>query len=355
MLPNRGRILVFITPNKMAKEEAKVVIVTGANSGIGLSFADRLLTYDPSIVLCLACRNPSRADKAKKTLLTTHPSARIDLVRLDTSDIKGIFETAKKIKRKYSSIDFLYLNAGIMPVTHLNWKHMLKSILTPLQLIDMLTTGEGLLNLQDDETGDGLKSIFCTNLFGHFVLIQELEDLLCQSQARIVWTSSSNAHKMHFSLQDIQHKYGTQGYSSSKYAMDILNIALNEKYNERGVYSHLTSPGVVATNITSTFFPTWMWSIFYPIFLLIRVFAPRFVIEPSIGAESLLWVYREDRISIRPDRKYTSYSSAIGNSYIVPEEVDYESKEPMILYSQLDKLYKRFQDKYNTGRNTEEQ
>ncbi|XP_038063963.1 3-keto-steroid reductase/17-beta-hydroxysteroid dehydrogenase 7-like [Patiria miniata] len=340
---------------KMAEKEEKVVIITGANSGIGLSFADRLLTIDPTVVLCLACRNPSRADTAKKTLLATHPTARIDLVRLDTSDIKGIFETAKNIKRKYSRIDFLYLNAGIMPVTHLNWKHMFKSILTPLQLIDMLTTGEGLLNLQDDTTKDGLKSIFCTNLFGHFVLIQELEDLLCQSQSRIIWTSSSNADKMHFSLQDIQHKHGTQGYSSSKYAMDILNIALNEKYNNRGVFSHLISPGVVATNITSTFFPSWMWSVLYPVFLLVRVFAPRFVIEPSIGAESMVWVYGEDRISVRSDRKYTSYSSAIGNSYIVPEEIEYEPKEPMMLYNQLDKLHKMFQDKYNTSSNTGEQ
>ena len=68
--------------------------------GIGLSFADRLLAIDPTIILCLACRNPSRADTARKTLLDNHPDAKIELVRLDTSDIKGIYDTAKSIKRK---------------------------------------------------------------------------------------------------------------------------------------------------------------------------------------------------------------------------------------------------------------
>ncbi|XP_071802510.1 3-keto-steroid reductase/17-beta-hydroxysteroid dehydrogenase 7-like [Asterias amurensis] len=330
-------------------EDPRVVIITGANSGIGLSFADRLLAIDPTIILCLACRNPSRADTARKTLLDNHPDAKIELVRLDTSDIKGIYETAKSIKRKYTRLDFLYLNAGIMPVTHLNWKNMFKAIFTPTQLFEMLTTGEGLLNLQDNMTNDGLKTIFSTNIFGHFVLIKELEDLLFESKGRIVWTSSSNADQSNFSLQDVQHKHGSQGYSSSKYAIDILNVALNEQYNQHGVYSHLVSPGVVATNITSTFFPAWMWSMFYPIFLLIRVFAPRFVIEPHLGAESMVWVFEEDRICIRPDRKYTSYSSGLGHSYVVPEEVEYESKAPMQLYSQLDKLYKMFTDKY-TGR-----
>ena len=69
-------------------------------SGIGFCLADRLLTIEPTIVLCLACRNPSRADAARKTLLANHPEARIELIRLDTSDIKGIYDTAKSIKRK---------------------------------------------------------------------------------------------------------------------------------------------------------------------------------------------------------------------------------------------------------------
>ena len=32
---------------------------------------------------------------------------------------------------RYTRLDFLYLNAGIMPVTHLNWKNMFKAIFTP--------------------------------------------------------------------------------------------------------------------------------------------------------------------------------------------------------------------------------
>lgn len=69
--------------------------------------------------------------------------------------------------------------------------------------------------------------------------IRELEEVLCQPDrtSRLIWTSSSNAHCSAFSLKDIQHRRGTQPYSSSKYASDLLSLALNTHYNKQ-VISH---------------------------------------------------------------------------------------------------------------------
>ncbi len=69
--------------------------------------------------------------------------------------------------------------------------------------------------------------------------IRELEPVLCQADrtSQLIWTSSSNAHRSAFNLEDIQHQRGTQPYSSSKYASDLLSRALNTHYNEQ-VGSH---------------------------------------------------------------------------------------------------------------------
>ncbi|XP_019714555.1 3-keto-steroid reductase-like [Hippocampus comes] len=99
----------------------------------------------------------------------------------------------------------------------------------------MFATAEGLLTQQDHLNSDGLQEVFATNLFGHFLLVRELEPLLCEAghTSRVVWTSSSNARRTAFSIEDIQHKNGTEPYSSSKYASDMLSVALNRHKNSQ--------------------------------------------------------------------------------------------------------------------------
>lgn len=65
--------------------------------------------------------------------------------------------------------------------------------------------------------------------------IRELEPVLCHAglTSQLIWTSSSNAHPSAFSVDDIQHRRGTQPYSSSKYACDLLSLALNTHYNKQ--------------------------------------------------------------------------------------------------------------------------
>ena len=71
--------------------------------------------------------------------------------------------------------------------------------------------------------------------------IRELEPFLCQADqtSQILWTSSSNAHRSAFSLNDVQHQNGTQPYSSSKYATDLLSLALNTRFNTQVCTTHL--------------------------------------------------------------------------------------------------------------------
>ena len=99
--------------------------------------------------------------------------------------------------------------------------------------ISMFKTGAGILVQNEGVTEDGLQATFATNLFGHFVLIEELQTILGgSSSSQIVWTSSVNAQPELFRMDDYQHKLGAQPYASSKYATDLISVAINERWNK---------------------------------------------------------------------------------------------------------------------------
>ncbi|XP_056248229.1 3-keto-steroid reductase/17-beta-hydroxysteroid dehydrogenase 7-like isoform X2 [Seriola aureovittata] len=295
----------------------RVVIVTGANSGIGLALCERLLTEDSQLRLCLACRNVQRAEAARSALLTSHTNAHVDLLHLDVGSVQSVFTAAQEVKARYSRIDFLYLNAGIMPNPQVDVKAFFKGLFSR-NVVNMFATAEGLLTQQDRLNSDGLQEVFATNLFGHFLLIRELEPLLCQAghTSRIVWTSSSNARRSAFSIEDMQHRNGTEPYSSSKYASDTLSLALNRHKNNQGLFSSVICPGLVMTNLTYGILPSFFWTLIMPIMWL-------------------HWLFLQKSESLDPRAKYHSLTSGLGTNYTQPRKMDIDDEMSEVLYSKL--------------------
>ncbi|MED6279766.1 hypothetical protein CHARACLAT_004011 [Characodon lateralis] len=314
----------------------KVVIVTGANSGIGLALCERLLSSDSQVRLCLACRNMERAEAARAALLTSHSSARIDLLHLDVGSVQSVLGAAEEVKTRYSRIDFLYLNAGIMPNPTVDIRAFFKGLFSR-NVINMFATAEGLLTQQDQLNSDGLQEVFATNLFGHFLLIRELEPLLCQPghTSRLVWTSSSNARRSAFSIEDIQHRRGKEPYSSSKYASDMLSLALNTHKNKQGLFSSVICPGLVMTNLTYGILPSFFWTLIMPIMWLIRIFTNTFTLTPYAGAEALHWLFLQKPESLDPRAKYHSLTSGLGTNYTEPRIMDLDDEMTEVFFSKL--------------------
>ncbi|XP_022068712.1 3-keto-steroid reductase/17-beta-hydroxysteroid dehydrogenase 7-like isoform X2 [Acanthochromis polyacanthus] len=321
---------------KFRSDMEKVVIVTGANSGIGLALCERLLTEDSQLRLCLACRNLQRAEAARSALLTSHVDAHIDLLQLDVGSVQSVLNAAQQIKSRYSRIDFLYLNAGIMPNPQVDVRAFFKGLFSR-NVINMFATAEGLLTQQDRLNSDGLQEVFATNLFGHFLLIRELEPLLCQSghATRVVWTSSSNARRSAFSIDDIQHRNGTEPYSSSKYASDMISVALNRHKNSQGLFSSVICPGLVMTNLTYGILPSFFWTLIMPIMWLIRIFTNTFTLTPYNGAEALHWLFLQKPESLDPRAKYHSLTSGLGTNYTQPRQMDIDGEMSEVLFSKL--------------------
>ncbi|XP_012689612.1 3-keto-steroid reductase [Clupea harengus] len=314
----------------------KVVLVTGANSGIGLALCERLLTQDSQLQLCLACRNMHRAEAAQHALLTSHPEAEVAVLNLDVGNIHSVLRAAQDVKLRYNRLDYIYLNAGIMPNPQLDFKAFFKGLFSS-NVINMFATAEGILTQKDNITSDGLQEVFATNLFGHFLLVRELEPLLCQPDkaSQVIWTSSSNAHRSAFSLEDLQHQKGTEPYSSSKYASDLLSVALNRKHNQQGVYSSVICPGLVMTNLTYGILPSFFWTLIMPIMWLIRIFTNTFTLTPYNGAEALFWLFMQKPESLDPLVKYHSLTSGLGNNYTQPHKMDIDEDTSEALYEKL--------------------
>ncbi|XP_075689593.1 3-keto-steroid reductase/17-beta-hydroxysteroid dehydrogenase 7 [Rhinoderma darwinii] len=328
----------------------KVVVVTGANSGIGLALCERLLSQDDQIRLCLVCRNTEKAESARSALLASHPSADVGVVRVDVGSLSSVLQGAKILKERYKQIDYLYLNAGIMPNPQINLKAFVKGLFSR-KAISMFATGEGLLTQQDSVTADGLQEVFETNVFGHFILIKELEPLLfhMDNPSQLIWTSSSNARRSAFSMSDYQHRQGLESYSSSKYATDLLSVALNRHYNKEGLYSSVVCPGLVMTNLTYGILPSFFWTLIMPIMWLIRLFTNSFTISPYNGAEALLWLFSQRPESLDPLAKYHSCTSGFGDSYVTPVKMDLDDASGLSFYEKILDLEKQVRKRVDRG------
>ncbi|KAG8003546.1 3-keto-steroid reductase [Nibea albiflora] len=249
-----------------------------------------------------------RAQAARSALLASHPTAQVALLQMDTSSISSVIAAAQEVKLSH--------------------------------IITMFATGEGILTQKDGITADGLQEVFATNLFGHFLLIRELEPVLCREgrTSQLIWTSSSNAHRSAFNMEDVQHRKGTQPYSSSKYASDLLSLALNTHYNKQGLYSSVICPGFVMTNLTYGIlpsFPAFLWTLLMPLFWLIRMFTNTFTLTPYNGAEALFWLFKQKPESLDPQAKYHSLTSGLGRNYTQPRKMDIDLETSGALYEKL--------------------
>ncbi|NXT53706.1 DHB7 reductase, partial [Pluvianellus socialis] len=317
-------------------------------SGVGLALCRRLLEEDGRIHLCIACRNAQKSEATRDLILTTHPAAQVSTVEVDLGSLASVLRVARELRCRFQRLDFVYLNAGIMPNPHVNFKALWHGLLTG-RLLHMLTTAEGVMTQTDRLNGDGLQEVFATNLFGHFILVRQLESLLCGNEkpSRLIWTSSSNARESAFSLSDYQHAKGQESYSSSKYATDLTSVVLNRKFNKQGLYSSVVCPGLVMSNMTYRILPVFLWKLLMPIMWLIRFFAKTYTLTPHNGAEAHTWLFKQKPEYLDALVKYHSCTSGLGKSYVEPRKMDVDEEIAEQLYQKLLELEKQALERYS--------
>jgi NAD(P)-dependent dehydrogenase (short-subunit alcohol dehydrogenase family) len=205
--------------------DGKVVIVTGANTGIGLETARGLARLGATVVL--ACRDAGKAEVARYEIEQSVSGANVTAMRLDLGDMEQVREFARTFRERYGRLDVLVNNAG-------------------------------LIARKRKTTRDGFESTFGVNHLGTALLTFELLDLLRDSKpSRVVVVSSDLHYRGKMAWKDLQFEHepfrGLAAYNQSKLANVLFAKALARRLPPSEVTVNALHPGVVATQLTRAY------------------------------------------------------------------------------------------------------
>ncbi|NHB69124.1 SDR family NAD(P)-dependent oxidoreductase [Perlabentimonas gracilis] len=195
----------------------KIVIITGANSGIGKEAALRFAIDDFNVVM--ACRNIQKSEKVRDEIIRLSGNSNVRLMMLDMASFNSIKEFTDRFKEEYPKLDILINNAGY-------FEHGAKYKLSE----------------------NGIELTFATNAVGPFLLTTLLIDSLKKSDDPRVLNASSNIIKHFFSpkkqidfanlqgIKDKGYKHSVyNSYRNSKIALLMLTFRMAKKYEESNV------------------------------------------------------------------------------------------------------------------------
>jgi len=212
------------TIDDIPDQSGRTVLVTGANSGLGVRTAEALAAHGAHVLM--ACRNEAKAEVARElvTAVATGPAPTV--VRLDLADLASVREAAKEIDGSVERLDGLMNNAGVMAIPAAR-------------------------------TADGFEMQFGTNHLGHFALTGLLLPVLGRATAPRVVTTSSNGHKLgRIDFDDLhfdRKRYAKwRVYAQSKLANLLFMFELDRRARAAGrdLVSVGAHPGYSATHLT---------------------------------------------------------------------------------------------------------
>lgn len=210
----------------MAASLQRVVVVTGASSGIGLAAA-KALAAQGCRVIGLG-RNPQRCAAALIEIRKAAEGGQVDMIRADLSMMAEVGRAAEGIAALTERVDVLINNAGAIGVGKV-------------------------------VTVDGYEQTFATDHLGPFLLTQRLLPLLRRTAAdappgtvRVLMTSSG-VSKMAPGLDwdDLQMFKDFDpflAYCRGKLANILFARGLAKRLAADGIVAHAMNPGAVETN-----------------------------------------------------------------------------------------------------------
>jgi NAD(P)-dependent dehydrogenase (short-subunit alcohol dehydrogenase family) len=205
------------TEQQIPRQDGRVAVVTGANTGLGFETARRLAEHGASVVL--AVRDTEKGKRAAARM-----NGDVSVRELDLTSLESVRAAAAGLRATHQRIDLLINNAGVM--------------YTPRQT-----------------TRDGFEMQFGTNHLGHFALTGLLLDLLLPVPGSRVVTVSSTGHRIraaiHFDDLQWERSYGrAAAYGQSKLANLMFTYELQRRLAARGTTAAVAAhPGISNTEL----------------------------------------------------------------------------------------------------------
>ncbi|KAK9297922.1 hypothetical protein QLX08_008462 [Tetragonisca angustula] len=198
----------------------KVVIVTGANTGIGKEVVRDLAKREAKVIM--ACRDMEKCESTRLNIVMESKNKYVYCRPCDLASQKSIKDFVEQFKKEHKNLHILINNAGVM-------------------------------RCPKNYTQEGIEMQFGVNHIGHFLLTNLLLDVLKVSIPSRIVNISSTAHKRgKIKLDDLNSDKNYEpgeAYAQSKLANILFTKELANKLKGTGVTVNAVHPGIVRTEI----------------------------------------------------------------------------------------------------------
>lgn len=197
-----------------------VVIITGANRGIGRETALKLAKKD--FIVVMACRNLSVSLPVRDELRLLTGNDQIDVIELNLGNLDSVRRFVEAFKAQYGKLNVLINNAGMLTFVH-------------------------------KKTKDGFEQTVGVNYFGPYLLTRLLLPLFQAGEDNRIINLTSVVYPLGcFNYVRINDYKGLKAYAVSKYLVLLFTLHLAEELKPIGICVNAVHPGVIRTNIFST-------------------------------------------------------------------------------------------------------
>lgn len=201
---------------------AKICVITGGTSGIGLAAAKRLAREAGTVVIL--SRNQDQELKAVDAVQKASGNLNVAAVRAELSALEAVRAAAREILDRFGRIDILVNNAGAF--------------------YSQFLIGD-----------EGIERTLAVNYLSHFLLTQRLMPALAASKDARIINLGSDTHRygrIHFDDLNLERNYhGLRAYAQSKLAILLFTAEFARRCPYPNVSAYCLEPGLVRTQIGS--------------------------------------------------------------------------------------------------------
>ncbi len=232
----------------------RVIVVTGATSGLGRAAAEQL-ARDGATVIVLG-RNPDKTAAVVAEIRDATGNANVSAVVADMGDLDSVRRAAEQILGGHDRLDVLIHNAGAL--TH-----------------------------ERVDAPDGTEATVASQVVGPFLLTcLLLERLEASAPARVITMSSGGMYSAELTVDGLQMHAddynGSKQYALAKRAQVTLNEMWAGRVDRRSVVFHSMHPGWADTPGVEEALPTFR-----------KIVGP-LLRDAEAGADTMVWLAADD-------------------------------------------------------------
>ena len=238
----------------LRRMDGRVVLVTGATSGLGRAAAEGLARLGAGVRLVV--RDLEKGERERAELVRATGNDDVAVVLCDVSDLADVRRCVADLLAHEPRIDVLVNNAGVLPAGH-------------------------------ERTRDGLELTFATNVAGPYLLTELLLARLGETPpGRVINVSSGGMYSQRLRVGALQMDpddfSGTTAYARTKRAQVVLTELWARRLDGRGVVVHSMHPGWADTPGLQASLPGFH-----------RLVGPA-LRSPQEGADTIVWLAAAD-------------------------------------------------------------